>query len=83
MNEFRTDADVNDAIQNNDNQFLGWMSLRGREIGDQPIFAATSQHLDRVFKEITAADGGKKIPVQFLYSNVVHGAEGPISDPHT
>src|SRR5262249_51174825 len=40
LNEFRTDADVNDAIQSNDRDFLGWNSRSGRECGDQPIFAA-------------------------------------------
>jgi hypothetical protein len=80
INEFRTDADVNDAIQHGDNDFLGWTSRQGQEIGDQPIFAAAT--LDLVFKEIAAAKGGKRLPVQFLYSNAVHGAEGPIETPH-
>jgi hypothetical protein len=80
INEFRTDADVNDAIAQNSNDFLGWTSRSGREVGDQPIFAASS--LDLVFKEVQAATGKKRIPVQFMYSNAVHGAEGPISKPH-
>jgi len=82
LNEFRTDADVDDAINGNQNDFLGWMSRQGEEIGDQPIFAAGSD-LSRVFKQVKAA-GKKKIslPVQFLYSNFVHGAEGPIPKPH-
>ena len=78
LNEFRTDADVNDAIKERSNDFLGWSSRSGRECGDQPIFAASS--LDLVFKEVLA--GKKKIPVQFMYSNAVHGAEGPIATPH-
>jgi hypothetical protein len=80
LNEFRTDADVNDAIHSGSNDFLGWMSRRGAECGDQPIFAATSLNL--VFKEVKATSGTKRIPVQFLYSNAVHGAEGPIATPH-
>jgi hypothetical protein len=80
INEFRTDADVRDAIETQNNDALGWMSRQGLECGDQPIFAA-GQHLNRVFQEITATGGGAKIPVQFLYSNVVHGAEGPIPAP--
>ena len=80
LNEFRTDADVSDAIAQSDNQFLGWMSAQGQEIGDQPIAAATSLAL--VFKEILSSAGGKRLPVQFLYSNAVHGAEGPIANPH-
>ncbi|MEO8338652.1 MAG: hypothetical protein ABI604_02915 [Nitrospirota bacterium] len=80
INEFRTDADVNDAIQNKNNDFLGWSSRSGREVGDQPIFAATN--LNQVFKEVTAAKSKKRIPVQFMYSNAVHGAEGPIAESH-
>ena len=40
LNEYRTDADVDDAIRNNNNDFLGWMSRDGEEIGDNPISAA-------------------------------------------
>jgi hypothetical protein len=80
INEFRTDPDVNDAIENANNNFLGWTSRNGKEIGDQPIFKAHDLRL--VFKEVE--DGiGVKIPVQFMYSNSVHGAEGPISQPHS
>jgi len=79
LNEFRTDANVTDAIAASNNDLLGWMSRQGRECGDQPIFVATS--LDQVFQEVLAADGGSKIPVQFMYSNSVHGAEGPIETP--
>lgn len=81
INEFRTDADVNDAIQNNSNDFLGWTSRRGHEVGDQPIFKA-SPDLKLVFKEVRASNNTKKMPVQFMYSNAVHGAEGPIRQPH-
>jgi hypothetical protein len=80
LNEFRTDADVRDAIENNDNRFLGWMSAQGQEIGDQPI--AVAEALSLVFKEVLASTGGKHLPVQLLYSNAVHGAEGPIDQPH-
>jgi len=82
LNEFRTDADVDDAINGGNNDFLGWMSRQGEEIGDEPIFAAGND-LSRVFKQVKAT-GTKKtsLPVQFLYSNFVHGAEGPISKPH-
>ena len=41
INEFRTDADVNDAIQTGNNDALGWTSRRGQECGDQPIFVAS------------------------------------------
>ena len=76
LNEFRTDADVNDAIQAGDDDFLGWTSRHGHECGDQPITVADP--LTEVFKLV----GVKKTPVQFMFSNAVHGAEGPISNPH-
>lgn len=85
LSEFRTDADVDDAIAaGNDPKgmnFLGWTSRQGEEIGDFPIFAANP--LTQVFKEVKAT--GKKffIPVQFQYSNFVHGPEGPIKNPHS
>jgi hypothetical protein len=81
INEFRTDADVNDAILQRNNDFLGWTSRDGEEVGDQPIFAASSLNL--VFKEVLTSNGGGRVPVQFLYSNAVHGAEGPINAPHS
>jgi hypothetical protein len=80
LNEFRTDPDVDQAITQGNNDLLGWVSRQGRECGDQPIFVATS--LNEVFQEVTAEDGGPRIPVQFMYSNAVHGAEGPIDQPH-
>jgi hypothetical protein len=82
MNEFRTDADVGDAIEQNNNDFLGWMGARG-EIGDEPISAAgQTGNLSLVFQEILLSVGGGRVPVQFLYSNAVHGAEGPIDQPN-
>jgi hypothetical protein len=80
LNEFRTDADVDQAIKQGNNDLLGWASRQGRECGDQPIFVANP--LDEVFQEVMAADGGPRIPTQFMYSNAVHGAEGPIDAPH-
>ena len=38
-------------------------------------------HLSRVFQEVVSSTGGGRVPVQFLYSNAVHGAEGPIDEP--
>ena len=80
LNEFRTDADVKDAIESGDNDFLGFMSRSGRECGDEPIFAAPS--LDMVFQEVMVAADATRVPVQFMYSNAVHGPEGPIDAPH-
>ena len=79
LNEFRTDADVKDAIESGNNDLLGWMSRQGRECGDQPIFVATA--LSQVFQEVLTADATMRVPVQFMYSNRVHGAEGPIDTP--
>ena len=76
--ESQTDPDVGDAIRENDRSFIGFNSNRGMEIGDQPI-AANS--LDRVFKEVLTLPGPRPTPVQFIYSNAVHGAEGPAEKP--
>jgi hypothetical protein len=82
INEFRTDADVRDAIETGNDGVLGWMGAQG-EIGDQPIaMAGQLGHLQRVFQEVLSSTGGRRVPVQFLYSNAVHGAEGPIDHPH-
>ena len=67
-------------IESGENRFLGWMSAQGQEIGDQPI--AVAKALSLVFKEVLASTGGKRLPVHLLYSNAVHGAEGPIDQPH-
>jgi len=81
LNEYRTDADVDDSIRKNNNDFLGWMSREGEEIGDNPISAAGGV-LTRVFKEVKLTGKKTTVPVQFMYSNFVHGAEGPIAKPH-
>ena len=39
-------------------------------------------NLSLVFKEVPLADGSGTVPVQFQYSNAVHGPEGPIAQPH-
>ena len=76
--EFQTDPDVGDAIRQQDRRFIGFNSNRGQEIGDQPISANS---LDRVFKEVLTLPGRRPTPVQFMYSNAVHGAEGPDEKP--
>ncbi len=76
--EFQTDPDVNDAILQRDRRFIGFNSNQGQEIGDQPISANS---LDRVFKEVLTLPGPRPTPVQFMYSNAVHGAEGPDEKP--
>jgi hypothetical protein len=85
LNEARTDPDVEDAIRAGDSpsavKFLGWMSRQGEECGDFPVFEA--KPLTKVFQEIVLTDGSGKVPIQFQYSNSVHGPEGPIPAPHT
>ena len=76
--ESQTDPDVGDAIRQNDGRFIGFNSKFGQEIGDQPI-AANS--LDKVFKEVLTLPGPKPTPMQFMFSNAVHGAEGPEEKP--
>jgi hypothetical protein len=80
MNEFRTDADVAEANRTGNDELLGWVGAQG-EIGDQPVNAAgAAGDLSLVFQEILLSMGGR-VPVQFLYSNAAHGAEGPIDQP--
>ena len=80
LNEVRTDADVEDAIRaGNDpsgDRFLGWVSPQGYEIGDTPIFESGGD-LSLVFKEVPLGDGTTTAPIQLLWSNRVHGPEGP------
>jgi len=84
LNEARTDPDVQDAIDAGNSpdavKFLGWTSNQGEECGDFPVFEATP--LTKVFKEVPLTPGPGTAPVQFQYSNAVHGPEGPIAKPH-
>lgn len=81
LNEARTDSDVEDAIRTNQDSFLGWTSDQGEECGDFPI-DESDHDLALVFQEVPLADGSGTVPVQFQYSNAVHGPEGPIAQPH-
>ena len=85
LNEARTDADVEDAIRaGNDpsaERFLGWVSPQGEECGDFPIFES-EPNLSLVMQEVPLTDGNGTVPVQFQYSDAVHGPEGPIPAPH-
>ena len=82
--EFRTDPDVEDAIRDPGNpaseRFLGWTSDAGEEIGDYPLYAGGS--LKDIVTEVPLANGQGTVPVQFNYSNAVHGPEGPITALH-
>jgi len=85
LNEARTDPDVEDAIRagNDPNavSFLGWTSQQGEECGDFPVFEANP--LTQVFQEVPLTNGPGTAPVQFQYSNAVHGPEGPTPNPET
>jgi hypothetical protein len=84
LNEASTDPDVEDAIRNASDpaaeRFLGWTSDRGEECGDVPVEEV--RQLSEVVREVPLADGSGTVPVQFQYSNAVHGPEGPIPEPH-
>jgi hypothetical protein len=79
LNEARTDPDVQQVIAGGPSTLLGWTSRSGEECGDFPVFEANP--LSLVFQEVPSAKGGT-VPVQFQYSNFVHGPEGPIATPH-
>jgi hypothetical protein len=79
--EARTDANVEDAIRTNDNSFLAWTSQRGEECGDGPMREAGND-LKLVIQEVELANGNGTVPVQFQYSDGVHGPEGTIDKPH-
>jgi hypothetical protein len=85
LNEARTDADVEDAIRAgndpNADSFLGWVSDQGEEIGDFPVSEAGGD-LTEVFQEVELTDNSGTVPVQFMYSDAVHGPEGPIATPN-
>lgn len=81
LNEARTDADVEDAIKaGNGTSLIGWVSKAGEECGDYPVFEANP--LTQVFQEVPLTSGSGTVPIQFMYSNAVHGPEGPIPAPH-
>lgn len=83
LNEARTDPDVEDAIRAGNDpaavKFLGWTSKQGEECGDFPVFEANP--LTQVFKEVKLTNGNETVPVQFQYSDHVHGPEGPLKTP--
>jgi hypothetical protein len=84
LNEARTDCGVEDAIRagNDPNavNFLGWTSKEGEECGDFPVFESGND-LTKVFQEVPLTEGGGTVPVQFQYSDNVHGPEGPRATP--
>jgi len=83
LNEARTDPDVDQAIATNVvDGVIGWNSDQGEECGDFPVFEAGGLgNFGLVFQEVQLAASGSA-PVQFQYSDAVHGPEGPIANPH-
>jgi hypothetical protein len=83
LNEARTDADVEDAINagNSPNaiKFLGWTSRQGEECGDFPVFEANP--LTEVFKELKLTNSQTTVPVQLQYSDADHGPGMPRATP--
>lgn len=82
--ETRTNPDVEEAMrrtsETNAKDYLGWVSPSGLEVGDYPIRARIP--LRSVFRDVQLASGQGLVPIQLLYSNAVHGPEGPISHVH-
>jgi hypothetical protein len=77
INEFRTDPDVAEANRNlaHASEILGWLSTNREEIGDHPM---SSKPLGEVMREILLTNGQAKVPVQLMYSNAIHDAQGPV-----
>jgi hypothetical protein len=84
--EARTDPDVEDAIRAGNaphaDDFLGWYSPQGGEIGDIPLEEAGAS-IGAIVTEVALGTGGKKVPVQLMWSNAVAGPEGPIARKHS
>jgi hypothetical protein len=78
MNEFRTDPDVEDANNFNDNSYCGWIGSQG-EIGDYPIAETNNDNLplSTVFCEVPLSDGSGTVPIQLLWSNQAHAPVDP------
>ncbi len=79
LNEARTDPNVEDVIKGKPEKLLGWISNKGEEVGDFPVFEA--HPLTEVFKEVPLVAGGT-VPIQLQYSNGVHGPEGSRPTPY-
>jgi len=76
LNEARTDADV-------ETNQVAWVNneVPGEEIGDIPMTLAGAD-LIKVMLEVPLSDGSGTVPIQLMWSNAVHGPEGPIEHPH-
>lgn len=85
LTESRTNPDVEEtmrhASEENAKQYLGWVSDSGLEVGDGPV--RSDIPLSTIFREVPLTNGSGTVPVQLLWSNAIHGPEGPISSPHS
>lgn len=83
INEFRTDPDVEKAnsaeTEEEALELIGWISRANEEVGDHPL--SGSHALSEVFQEVLLADESRRVPVQFMYSNALHDAQGPVDNP--
>jgi hypothetical protein len=83
--EVRTDPDVEDAIRAGSSphadDFLGWYSPQGGEIGDIPL-EESGADLTSIVREVKLTGSSKHVPVQLMWSNAVGGPEGPIAHRH-
>jgi hypothetical protein len=79
LNEARTDPDVEDAIRNDNDHLLGWYAnVKGAgEVGDTPMNEA-GPNLNLVMVEVPLANG-MSAPIQLMWSNKVHGPQGPFA----
>ena len=79
LNEARTDAAVEDSTSFGPP--LGWYNppnsdpSSNTEVGDSPINEAINGgfSLSTIFQEVPLANGSGTVPVQFMYSNILHG----------
>jgi hypothetical protein len=74
--EARTDVDVETGE-------VAWVNNESpsEEIGDIPMTLAGA-NLAKVMVEVPLANGQGTVPIQLMWSNAVHGPEGPIANPH-
>ncbi len=79
LQEARTDPDVfgKPGWTSNPISDFGGQSV---EVGDAPVFEA-GKNLSLVFQEVPLADGSGTVPIQLMYSDAVHGPEGPRDTP--
>jgi len=78
LNEARTDPNVGESNRTGNRNLLGWYSDQGGEVGDYPITeAGQTGSINSVFWYVPLVNGQGTVPIQYLYSNAVHGPENP------